>query len=1132
MQFQILGPLQVLANNVPLPVRGSREQKILATLLLHADQPVPLEHLVNAVWDDNPPATAATQVRNRISGLRKSWSSAIEQPCSLLTTEGNGYLLRLKGHDLDLRNLEHQVSSAREAAGADNREEAARLLRAALGYWRGPTLYGIGGDAVTAAATLLEERRLLVTEECLSHELALGRHQQLIIEISALVRVHPFRERFTHHLMLALHRSGRQADALACYQRHTRILRDELGLDPSPELKALHEAILRRSPAIDLPARIAVTQPVRSRAAPTQQARSRTATQPAPAAVSPTPADLPDPPATPAQDPGAAAFLPAEVPADVVDFTGRVRELDALDAFLPPGNGPLSGGMSIIAVTGTGGAGKTALAVRWAQKVAMRFPNGQLHVNLQGYSQGPPMQPIEALATMLRAVGVGADNVPVELDEAARLFRSMLADKRMLIVLDNVRSAEQIRPLLPGSSGCLVLVTSRNRLAGLVASHGARRLTVDPLSEDEAVELLGRILGRPRIANEPQAASRLAQACAFLPLALRIAAANLDGEPHRSIAGYVDELHRGDRLAALRIVDDSQAVQSVFDASYAGLSTDTRQVFRLLGLAPGPDIAMAAVPSLTGLGEEQATLVVGRLTAAHLVQPSAPGRFTAHDLLRLYMKQRAETEDSREQRAAAVERLLRWHLDHARAAARVLHPHMLRLADLEHPTPAARFDDHAAAVAWLDAERPNLVAAIDHAAAYGPKSIAWLLADALRGYFWLRGHVVDWLRIGRVACAAAAVSGDLRGQAVAYISLAFAHDSQGRYGRAMDNYRTALELSTAAGWEEGRAAALGNLGLAEASAGNLRQAVDSLEVAAGIDQRLGLPLGLATTMRALGQVKAQLGFPREALRYLQEALASYERAGSASGQAMTLGSLAYVLRILGRFDEAVWCGARALAIHRDTGDQDGEAGALETLARVHHDAGHHRDAMDHAAASLALIDQTDRRRGLAATLNTLGRVCLAAGKTRQAITYHEQAIATTSTSESHYHRVEAEAGLAAALHRLGDEVGALARARRALKLVRQADYRILEGEVLVALADVHVARGSIEEARSCARQASQVFRQVGCHLSAAAANALRRARQPQTPRAAPQSRGQCIVRQASRSAADSAVSAVEARGET
>ncbi|BCL12356.1 AfsR/SARP family transcriptional regulator [Micromonospora sagamiensis] len=715
MRFHVLGPLQVLSDDALLPVRGAREQRILAMLLLNADQPVALGYLINAVWDDNPPTTAATQVRNRVSRLRRSWRSATTRPEDTLRTVGNGYLLQLAGHGLDVRDFERHVSSAREAAGADDREEAARLLRAALGCWRGPALYGIGGEAVTAAATLLEERRLLVTEECLGHELATGRHQQLVVELSALVHTHPLRERFTHHLMLALYRSGRQADALACYQRYLGVLRDELGLDPSPELQTLHQAILRRSPAID--------PPVGWRPEPVG---------PAPAVVTPTAAAPVGRARTTAPAAGAPVARPAEIPADLVDFTGRVRELDALDALLPARNEPPASGMSIIAITGTAGVGKTALAVRCAHRVAVRFPDGQLHVNLRGYSPTSPMPPIEALTTMLRALGVGAGHVPGQPDEAARLFRSMLAGRRVLLVLDDARSAEQVRPLLPGSSGCLVLVTSRNRLDGLVASHGARRLTVEPLGEDDAVELLGRILGPHRVANERKDASRLAHACALLPLALRIAAANLDSEPYRPIAAYVDELHRGDRLAVLRVVDDHQAVRSVFDASYEQLPIGTRRVFRLLGLAPGPDIAVDAVPALTGLDREQAALAVGRLAADHLVGPSGPGRYATHDLLRLYMRQRAEAEDDQTTRTAAVEALLHWYLDHARAATRILHPHLPGLTDLEHPAPTARFGDHAAAVDWLDAERPNLVAAAEHAARYGPRSVAWLLADVLR----------------------------------------------------------------------------------------------------------------------------------------------------------------------------------------------------------------------------------------------------------------------------------------------------------------------------------------------------------------------------------------------------------------
>ncbi|HWS38621.1 MAG TPA: BTAD domain-containing putative transcriptional regulator, partial [Actinoplanes sp.] len=403
--------MQVLADQGPLPLRGPREQRILAVLLLNPDRLVPLDQLVRAVWDDNPPATAGTQVRNRVSELRRAWASAVPRPDDVLTTESNGYLLRLSGHTLDLADYESRVAEARTA----DRPAAVRLLRSALGLWRGPAFAGAGGALVDAAAARWEEHRLSVTEDCLEHELALGRHKLVVDELAELVQAQPFRERFVHHLMLALYRSDRQADALAAYQRYIELLRDELGLDPGPDLRGLHEAILRRS------------------------------------AEAAAPEETPAPPVTPPAPSGVVAH-PAELPADVADFSGRVRELAALDRLFTQGR-ERRRGVQIIAVTGTAGVGKTALAIHWAHRVAGEFPDGQLHVNLQGNAQAPPTRPIEALASMLRALGVGAEQIPFELDDAARLFRSLLAGRQVLLMFDNAISAEQVRPLLPGTSG-------------------------------------------------------------------------------------------------------------------------------------------------------------------------------------------------------------------------------------------------------------------------------------------------------------------------------------------------------------------------------------------------------------------------------------------------------------------------------------------------------------------------------------------------------------------------------------------------------------------------------------------------------------------------------------------------------
>jgi hypothetical protein len=370
--------------------------------------------------------------------------------------------------------------------------------------------------------------------------------------------------------------------------------------------------------------------------------------------------------------------------------------------------------------------------VRWAHRARARFPDGQLYVNLRGYALTPPLRPIEALARFLHALGVGAEEVPADEAEAAAMYRTLLADRRLLVVLDNARHADQVRPLLPASPGCLVLVSSRDRLLGLVARYGARRLTLDVLSPTEAHELLARILGQDRVAAEAAATAELAQMCGLLPLALRIAAANLLDQPGRGIADYVTELSETRRLAGLAVDGDPDAtVRTAFDTSYAVLEPDDRRMFRLLGLVPGPEVTAPAAAALADVPLRRAAQLLDRLAGAHLLEPRTPGRFGFHDLLRLYARQGTQQEDEAKVRQEASERLLAWYLHGADGATQLLYPTVVRL-----PLPAASshlpvptFDDRAQALAWLDAERPNLVAAVQHAADHGPRPSAWLLAD-------------------------------------------------------------------------------------------------------------------------------------------------------------------------------------------------------------------------------------------------------------------------------------------------------------------------------------------------------------------------------------------------------------------
>jgi tetratricopeptide (TPR) repeat protein len=474
-------------------------------------------------------------------------------------------------------------------------------------------------------------------------------------------------------------------------------------------------------------------------------------------------------------------------------------------------------------VSGTAGVGKTTLAVHWAHQVRDRFPDGQLYIDLSGYAHGPPLRPEQALSQFLRALGIRPEHVPVALAEAAALYRSVLADKRVLVVLDNASSADHVRPLLPANPDCLVMITSRNRLDGLVAVDGARRVALDVLPLQDAVALLATILGQDRVNAESQAAAEFAQICARLPLALRIAASHLAGYPGRRIADHVTALRHSDLFAALQVDGDEQAaVHAAFNLSYGALKPEGQFVFRQLGLAPSADVDVAAVAALIDQPQDQAGRLLAQLHATHLIEERSLGRFTCHDLLRRYAKERGEDEDSEQERAAAFDRLIRFYLRTTNAAAERLYPQLLRLTPSPDPASGV-FAGSAEALAWLDCERPNLVAAVQAAHARGRSDLAWLLADALRGYFNLRRHMSCWFAVARTAVAAA--GHHPMPQASARMSLGRAYQCVARYPEAVEQYTAALELCRQVGWDRGAAAALNNLGIIDQQRGQWDRAV-------------------------------------------------------------------------------------------------------------------------------------------------------------------------------------------------------------------------------------------------------------------------------------------------------------------
>lgn len=972
MRFRLLGPLEVWDGDRWSAIRSGQQRTVLAVLLIEVGRVVSTDRLVDEIWGERPPRTAANAVQGYVMRLRKLMGD--HRP---LLTVGRGYRLVAEDGDLDTAVFDRLVETGKHDLTQRRLSEGATRLAEALALWRGPALADVPAcPAVATAAQLLEQSRLSAVEDRVDAELDLGRHTELVDELHRLVGEAPLRERLLAQLMLALSRCGRRGEALAAYRTGCRVLRDELGVGPGTRLRELESAILAEDSAAT--GRAVVTRGV-----------------------------------------------PAQLPADVAGFTGRASQLRALDQCVPTG-----AHLAVVTITGAGGVGKTALAVHWAHRARHRFPDGQLYVNLRGHAA--PVRPVEALAGFLRALGVPAEDIPVDEDLAAAEFRSRLADTRTLVVLDNAGDVDHVRPLLPGSPGCLVLVTGRDWLRGLTAVDGAVPLPVDALTEAESLALLARLVG-DRVTAEPRAAGELGRLCGNLPLALRVVAADLSAHPRRTLAGHVARLRVGDRLGALEVAGDRRAgIRTAIDHSYDARPAPARRLFRLLGLVPGPDVTAATAAALAGVPAGHAAGLLDQLAAANLVAEHEARRYSMHDLLRRYATEKAGAQE----RDTAIGQLLRHYLTTADVAARMLYPEKLRL-----PVPGAAavlFDDHAAALAWLDAERLNLVAAIRHAAAHGRRVIAYLLADTLRGYFDMRMYTVDWLAAARLGLSCAEREGDLRAQAAARLSLALLDWKHSRYPQAAAHYTRALTLAGRAGWPEGRGAALGNLGKVYADVGRLEQAAAYYAEALTVDRRT---TGQAVIQGNLGEVYLDLGRLDDAMRTLTQALDLHRQAGSRGSEAVVLRGLALVHRARGDRPAALRLATEAVAVARGIGGQRQLAKALNAVAVLHHEAGRSRLASAASREALTLARDRGDRCGEIEALTVLAAVC-------RDIEHVEDA----------------------------------------LTLARRTGARALAARAEVTLAELHLAQGRLSEAAATAETALSSHAETGQRLGQARAH--------------------------------------------
>jgi DNA-binding SARP family transcriptional activator len=934
VECRVLGPVSVLVGGEPLRLNRRRERHLLALLLLEVGRPVSTRRLVDLLWPDEQPDDAGAVLHTMVSRLRAALAGVEGFE---LVRSGGGYAVLVDSDAVDACRFRRLVDEAVREPDAARRAE---LAAQALALWRGDALADVGDPAAraTAGAGLAELRRTALDVR-VAADLALGRHEELVGELTEVVAADPLDERFIGYLVVALYRCGRRGDALVTCQRARRRLADQLGLDPGDELQRLEAAVLRGDPV---------------------------------------------PQAKPVPSKGHAFTVPAQLPLGGRGFVGRVRELAALDAVVDGAGGAT---VAISAVSGMAGVGKTALAVHWAHRVAHRFPDGQLYVDLRGFDPAARMvSPAWAVRGFLDAMGVPALPTPTGLDAQVGLYRSLLAGKRILVVLDNARDGEQVRPLLPGTPTAMVVVTSRDRLTGLVGTEDARPLPLDLLSTEEARQLLAQRLGEQRVAAEPDAVQEIITACARLPLALTIAAARAQ-QTGFALATIAAELRQaGRRLDALDAGDGASQVRAVFSGSIAALSPAAARLFRLLGLHPGTELATAAAASLAGQPPAQTRRLLGELARASLLVERAPGRYTCHELLRAYATDLTRRHDPEPDRHAALTRLLDHWTHTAHTADRHLHPMRDPLEPSLIPAVPHTHVDHLTtgeqAMAWLAANHEVLLAALRHAADIGLHTYAYQLAWSLDTFLIRSGHrhalAVAW----QAGLEAASRLGDPAAQACAHRSLAVAHVAHERYEDADRHARQALALYRRLRDRVGQGRAHHSLAHLRWRQGDPCQALRHSRRALALFRAAGHECGAANELSSAGRYHADLGNHAEALAYCGEALALLQRLGDQGGSACAWDGLGYAHHRMGNHARAVESYERAVATYRQLGDRQGQADTLARLGDTHEAAGDHDAARDAWRQALDILTDLDHP-GTAAVRARLDASTGRAGSPRQ-----------------------------------------------------------------------------------------------------------------------------------------------------
>ncbi|WP_327007976.1 tetratricopeptide repeat protein [Dactylosporangium sp. NBC_01737] len=983
MEFRILGTLEIRDNAGRLLSPPRRKQRLLlAVLVLRANAPVATETLLDLLWPEAAPASARANLQSYVSDLRRLLHAHEPDEPPRLHREPGGYVLRAGPQELDAIVFETLAGQGRQALTERRHAPAAEQLTQALARWRGPVLEDLSlPAALQPEVERLEQLRIAVLEDSIQARLDLLEPAMLAAELAELTARHPLRERLWGHLMLALYRAGRQADALKAYQQVYRLLDEELGVRPGPALQRLHQRILAADPALAPPVGPHAAMPVRQ--------------------------------------------LPAPPPM----FTGRTRELAALERARDAST------VVIGAIDGMAGVGKTALAVHVAHRIADRYPHGQLFIDLHGHTPGmAPREPADALEHLLRTLGVPGPQVPDALDERAALYRTRLANQKMLILLDNAATETQVTPLLPGNPGCLVLITSRRRLSGLDRTH---TLSLDTLPAPDAASLFVQTSGRGHLGDQPaDLVAELVELCGRLPLAIRIAAARLRSHPTWDLSHLVqrlrDQQHRLGELEA-----GQRSITATLDLSYQHLTPEQRRAYRLLGLHPGAETDPYAAAALLDSTLDQAGRLLEHLLDAHLLQEPTPGRHRFHDLVHDHAAHTASREQTGSTGRAALHRLLDHYRHTAALAVDAAHPYEPEgMPDVPPAsTPSPDMKNPEAALGWLDSELTNLLHAAGYAAEHGLPEHVLHLSSILPRPLRARGRYHDAEALHHQALVTARATGHRAGEMEALAALGHIDRLRGRYSQAADHLQQALQIARATGHRVGELDTLTGLGRVHWMQGRYQQAADHFEEVLRIAQAAGHRVLELDALTGLGRVYWMQGRHTQAAEQFEEVLRIARAAGHRVGELNALTGLGHIHRMQARYAQAAEHYQGATGLARTTGHRVGELNALTGLGQVQRLQGRLEQATSSFQKLLELAHRTGDRNYEFEAVQGLGRVRHATGDPDKAAAHHATALTLADELGQPVDEARAHDGLANAHHARGRHEQAREHWQRALTIL-------------------------------------------------------------------------------------------------